>query len=84
MNENEVIEESAEVVDEAEEITEEGTYNVAGSITLPTDGLFDIVSGTITYANGNWTFDLQIKNDKGLEGTVKGTRPFGYIDDLLQ
>ena len=67
-----------------EEITEEGTYDVAGSITLPTDGLFDIVSGTITYANGNWTFDLQIKNDKGLEGTVKGTRPFGYIDDLLQ
>ena len=35
MNENEVIEESAEVVDEAEEITEEDTSSTAGGPPSP-------------------------------------------------
>ncbi|MBP3419122.1 MAG: hypothetical protein J6K74_00825, partial [Marinifilaceae bacterium] len=62
-----------------EEITEEGTYNVEGEIYMPEEGSFDIIGGTITYANGNWTFDLQIENYEGLKGTVKGTRPFFWI-----
>lgn len=61
------------------ELSGNGTYTAGssftGTIQFPTNDTFNIVGGTITISGDEWTFDLQVENDKA-SGKVIGTKTY--------